>query len=88
VGHRCGAQLLASLVGQRRVGDARVRRTRLLAHVPGALEPFEEPRDAGRREHDSLGEVDAAHPAVLGVRQVEQHLVVVQRQVMLALQLR
>ena len=35
-----------------------------------------------------LGEVDAAHHAALGVREVEEHLVVVQRQAVLALQLR
>ena len=37
---------------------------------------------------DLLRKVDAAHPAALGVRQVQEHLVVVQRQAVLALQLR
>ena len=35
-----------------------------------------------------LGEIDAPQPAALGVREVQQHLVVVQRQAVLALQLR
>ena len=37
---------------------------------------------------DPLGEVDAAQHASLGVREVQQHLVVVQRQPVLALELR
>jgi len=85
---RRGPQLLPPVVGQRGVRDARVRSARLLADVACALEPFEEARDAGGGQHDLLGEVDAAHPAVVGVREVQQHLVVVQRQVVLTLELR
>jgi len=85
---RGGAQLGAPFVGQRRVRDARVRGARLLAHEPGPLEPFEQARDPGGGQHDLLGQVDAAHHPALRVRQVKQHFVVVQGQVVLALQLR
>jgi len=80
-------ELLAAVVGQRRVRHAGIRRARLLADVPGALEPFEEPGDPGGGQHDLLGEIDAAHHPAFGVREVQEHLVVVQGQVVLALQL-
>ena len=50
VRRRGRAQLLASLVGQLRVRDARVGRARFLADVARALEPFEQPGDARRRQ--------------------------------------
>ena len=71
-----------------RVADACVGRARLLADVARTLEPLEQPRDAGRGQQHALREVDAAQHPVVGIREMEQHLVVVQRQSVLALQLR
>ena len=47
---------------------------------PRALEPLEQARDAGGGQEDRLGEVDAAHPLLGRAREVEQDLVVVERE--------
>ena len=71
---------LAALVGEHRVGDAGVAVALALRTHAVALEPVEQPRDARGGEQQPLGEVDAAQRAVLGVGEVEQRLVVVDRQ--------
>src|SRR5581483_8120966 len=82
------AQLGTAGVGDLRVRHPRVGRARLLLDVTATLQAFEQARDPGRREQHALGEVDAAKRTVLGARQVEEHLVVADRQPVLALQLR
>ena len=67
-------------VGELGVGDAASVRAGGLLDQPGPLEPVEQPRDPGGGQHDALGQVDAAHHAVVGVREPQQHLVVVERQ--------
>jgi hypothetical protein len=83
-----GTQLRLAVLGQLRVRDARVGRAGFLAYVAGALEPLQQARDPRGGQHDLLGEVDPPHAAVRGAREVQEHLVVVQRQPMLTLQLR
>ena len=75
------------LVGQLRVGHARVGLAGRLLHVAGTLEPFEQPRDPRGRQQHALRQVDPPHHEAVGVREVQQHLVVVQRQPVLALEL-
>ena len=82
-----GAQLVGASRRQLRVRDPRVRLAGLLADEPGPLESLEQPGDSRRGQQDPLGEVDPPQHAVLGVREMQQHLVVVQRQPVLALEL-
>jgi hypothetical protein len=81
---RCFAQLVEPRVGERRVDDAAVRGAVGALDVVGALEPLEQPRDPGSREDDALRQLDAAQPAVGRAREMEEHLVVVDRQYVLA----
>src|SRR4051794_13818909 len=83
-----GAELRLAILGQLRVGDASVGIAGGPLDVADPLEPFEQARDPGRRQQHALGEVDAAQPAALRAREVEQHLVVVQRQPVLGDELR
>ena len=78
-------QLGSAGVGELRVRDPRIRRTGFLRDEPGGLEPFQQARDPGRREQHALGQVDAAQHSAVGIREMQQHLVVVQRQAVLAL---
>jgi len=85
--HSGDAQLLRARLGELRVRHARVRLARLLADEAGAFEALEQPRDAGRGQQNPLREIDATQHLAVGMRQVQQHLVVVQRQAVLALEL-
>jgi len=80
-------QLGSAFVGQLCVADPSVGGARLLADVAGALEPLEQARDPRRGEKHALREVDAAEHPLVCVREMQQPLVVVERQPVLALQL-
>src|SRR5439155_994202 len=66
----------------------RVGRTGALLDPARALEAVEEARDPGRCQEDLLGEVDPAQRTLLRPREVEQHLVVVEREPVLGDELR
>ena len=73
-------ELLEPGVGDDGICHPRIGGALGLAHVAGALEPVEEPGDAGSGQHEPLCEVDAAKPVPVGAREVKEHLVVVDRQ--------
>ena len=66
-----GMKLLAAGVRQLRIGDAQVGRARRALHEAGLLEPLEKARDPRRSEHQAAREIDALHPAALGLREDE-----------------
>jgi len=80
VRRRSRCEPLGSLLRQLRVDDARVRLARCLADETGTLEPVQKPRDSGWSQHDALREVNATHHLIGRTRDVQQHLIVVDRQ--------
>ena len=73
-------------VGQDGVGHARVGLAARLVDPAGALEPVEQPRDAGRRQEHRPREVDAAHAPVRGVVELDEDVEVAERQPVLRLE--
>src|SRR5689334_3489587 len=74
------AELRLAFDGQLRVRHPRVARAGRPLDVAGALEPFEQPGDPRRREQHALGEVDSAQALAVRAREVQQDLVIVERQ--------
>jgi hypothetical protein len=74
------AERLDTVLRQSRPRDARVVLALKVLDEPRFLEPLEQPRDAGRRQHQTLDQVDAAQPQLIGTREVHQRLEVVHRQ--------
>ena len=83
---RGALQLGPARLGQDRVGHARIACTRGLADEAGVLEAVEEARDTRRCQLEGLRKIRPAQPPVLRVREQEEGLVVVDRQVVLAQQ--
>ena len=75
-----------SRLRQLRVDDPRIGRTRGFLDEAAALQSVEEARDPGRREQHAPREVDPPHHSLGRVGEVQEHLVVVQRQAVLRLE--
>jgi len=84
--HRRLLQLGEPGLGDLCVGDARIGVAPSLLDVAAALEPVEQARDPRGSQHDTLRQVDPPHCALFRTSEVQQHLVVVQRQAVVALQ--
>src|SRR5688500_3477962 len=82
-----GAQLREPAFGKEGVLDSRVLFTGRTIDIAHALESLQQPGDPGRREHHLLREINPPHPAIGCAREPEQHLVIVDRQAVLGLEL-
>src|SRR5436305_11737739 len=72
-------ELREACLRQDGIGHAAVARAGVAVDVARPLEAVQEARDSGRGQDQLLGEVDPAHPPLLGPGQVEETLVVVDR---------
>jgi hypothetical protein len=80
VGRAGDPETLLAGLGELGVDDAAVFRAPCPLDEAGALEPLEQPGDAGRSEQDALSQVNTAQQPVRRLRQLQENLEVVDRE--------
>jgi hypothetical protein len=87
VGRRRVAQPVEAGLGQDRLGPARIRDARIPLHGAVPHEPIDQPGDAAPAEEDLVGQAVHPHPPAGGLGELEEGVVLGQREVVLLAEL-